>query len=78
MRYALELSVDCEWTDEEIKEYGFDLMRYFYGKRLVIYKPLNNKMINVDNIPFWGYVKTIEAFNELEQIEGQLKIGDFI
>lgn len=79
MKYLLQLSDDCEWTDEEIKELRFDLIEDCYGERVVIYKPLNNKTINVSDIPFWENVECIEAFDESEQIKGQLEFWrDFI
>lgn len=79
MKYLLQLSDDCELTDEEIKELGFDLIVDCYGERLVIYKPLDNKTINIGDIPFWKYVEIIEVFDESEQIKGQLEFWrDFI
>lgn len=73
MKYFIKLSGDCEWTDEEIKELGFEIVDNIYNERLVAYKPWYKNLIRVCDIPFWKDVESIEAFDELEQIMGQLE-----
>ena len=73
MKYFIKLSGDCELTDEEIKELRFEIVDNIYNERLVAYKPWYKNLIRVCDIPFWKDVETIEAFDELEQIMGQLE-----
>lgn len=73
MKYFIKLSGDCEWTYEDIKELGFEIVDNIYNERLVAYKPWYKNLIRVCDIPFWKDVESIEAFDELEQIMGQLE-----
>lgn len=76
MRYLLKLSDDCELTDEEIKELGFEIVDNLYNERSLTYKPWYKNLIRVCDIPFWKDVEAIEAFDELEQIIEQLKFEE--
>lgn len=83
MKYLLELKTYASWTDatwsnEQIKVLGYEVYENDLGYRYVIYKPKNEKKIYPEEIPFWKDVESIEAFDELAQIKGQLNIKDFI
>lgn len=73
IKYLMRLSIDCEYTDEELREMGFELFRDSWGERCVIYKPLDRKTLYPGDIKIWEFVESIEAFDELEQITGQLE-----
>lgn len=73
MKYVFELSEDCELTNEELEEMGFEIVDDSYNERWVTHKPWYKNLIRVCDIPFWKDVETIEAFDELKQIVGQLE-----
>ena len=73
IKYLIRLKIDCEWTDEELKDKGFEIYHELFDERIVIYRPLDRKTINSYDIDFWEDIESIEAFDELEQIKGQLE-----
>lgn len=74
IKYLMRLSIDCEYTDEELREMGFELFRDSWGERCVIYRPMDRRILNSYDIDFWEFVESIEAFDELEQIKGQMEV----
>lgn len=67
-----------------IRESSLGYVVYFENKRVSI---LNNEekyiiwdepILYSDKMNFWNCIESIEVFDELEQVEGQLEIGDFI
>lgn len=81
IKYLLELKTyaswtDASWSDEQIEVLGYELYTNDLGYRYVIYKPNDKKKIHPEEIPFWKDVESIEAFDELEQIEGQLEFDE--
>lgn len=76
IKYLMRLSIDCEYTDEELGEMGFELFRDSWGERCVMYKPLDRKTLNSYDIDFWEDIESIEAFDELEQIKGQMEVEE--
>lgn len=74
IKYLIGLGLDCEWTDKELEEVGYKVCRDSWGMRYVIYKPLDRKTLYPGDIKIWEFVESIEAFNELEQIKGQLEV----
>lgn len=73
IKYLIRLKIDCEWTDEELRDKGFEVYNDLFDERIVIYRPLDRKTLNSYDVDFWEDVESIEAFDELEQIKGQLK-----
>ena len=78
IKYLIGLGLDCEWTDKELEEVGCKVCRDCWGMRYVIYRPANGKSLGIYDIKFWEDVRTIEAFDELEQIKGQLEFEEEI
>ena len=78
IKYLIGLGLDCEWTDKELEEVGCKVCRDCWGMRYVIYRPANGKSLGIYDIKFWDDVRTIEAFDELEQIKGQLEFEEEI
>ena len=79
MKYLLELKTYSSWTNEQIKVLGYKVYENDLGYRYVIYKPKDKKKIYPEEIPFWKDVESIEAFDELAQIKGQLEfLGETI
>lgn len=74
IKYLLRLSIDCEYTDEELREMGFEFFRDSWGERCVIYRPYDRKTLHLGDIKIWEFVESIEAFDELEQIKGQTEV----
>ena len=78
IKYLIRLKIDCELTDDELKDKGFEVCKGFLDERCVMYKPLDRKTLNSYDIDFWEDIESIEAFDELEQIKGQIKLEEEI
>lgn len=76
IKYLIGLGIDCEWTDKELEEVGCKVFRDYYGMRYVIYRPINRRSLDIYDIKFWEDIRTIEAFDELEQIKGQMEVEE--
>lgn len=55
--------------------FDIDYKETDYEEKYIIWdKPI----LYPDKVNFWNCIESIEVFDELEQVKGQLGIGDFI
>lgn len=64
-------------NNQKVNELVFDIdyKENDYEEKYIIW---DEPILYSDKMNFWNCIESIEVFDELEQVEGQLEIGDFI